>query len=304
MQFDEFGLIVQDRPSFDGGDTCNRMGHFFELKYVWNCILEKSTGDFYPPWELPIGYHGAMSVLQGGDGRFRRHPYQNPWSNYKNVTRDQLIPIFSAAALWNNQPLLKQEFKNMVKRWGFFPNTERDYPGTKKFLFPQFYKKGQRIEETKFSDRDQWIWQPNYADLCAPNDWAILLRGFRRFYLYPFIFVGDIFLVLGVLSHCFVYAKDPDRCDDMNLISHLIVSKKLSPTPLSKLARKLYFKFRPPNFGNIEKIHPEHLNVFGEKDPVMGAISWYFAPQWIRGSFDSPKWIEMYRPVIKWLKEG
>ena len=224
-------------------------------------------------------------------------------------------PAIIALGLMGEKDMVRVAWWQMLARCFFYPNTERDFPGTKKSLLPIYWKKGERIEDTRWADRDGWKWEPNAPDLCGPNDIASFLRAMDCKMAWPIVFLLDAFLCLGALAHCLSYARDTDNCDDMQFLLLLCQSKVTMPTPLSWLSRKLFIALRPKNLGNEDHVDSRTLNKItllqsGEiNDPIMGAIAWYFRPPWTRlkngtdrGGHDSPEFVDKWRPVVKWLR--
>jgi len=82
-----------------------------------------------------------------------RHPYQAPWDNPKNFTRDQQICLM--AGLWaardaTSKRLAKKMFWSSFRRGFFCQNIERDSDGSKKYLWPhEFYKDSRPTAVTK-----------------------------------------------------------------------------------------------------------------------------------------------------------
>lgn len=103
---DQYGLICDKNG--DSGDSCN-----------FTCTAI-ALG-----WEPPIN---AISLFWN-KGFPVRHPFDTPWNNPRNFTRDQAIPL-----MWVLAPHRIKEFLSRNK-W-FFPNFERDYIGSAKKPWP------------------------------------------------------------------------------------------------------------------------------------------------------------------------
>jgi len=75
-------------------------------------------------------------------------------------------------------------------------------------------------------------------DITGPTFWALYLRGFKLGkYLFPLLFVLDLFLIIDVLVWD---KKDTEKDDDIiNHTSMLLYSQLQLPTPASKLAARL-----------------------------------------------------------------
>lgn len=116
---DQYGIIVQREPGMifgDGGDSCMRTG------------LMALLGDTQDKVNL------LFMVRLTPPGILVRHPYQEPWNNPNNFTRDQLICWMAGAKAVGMESIPREVFKQCVKRGFRAQNTEYDYPGsTKKF---------------------------------------------------------------------------------------------------------------------------------------------------------------------------
>lgn len=116
---DTYGIVVQHSADFtyeDGGDSAMRTSLLavcgsredISLLVAFNC----------PP----------------NSGTLVRHPFQAPWNNPNNFTRDQLTCFMSGAYAGGYYAMTKRVFIACVKRGFRAQNTEFDYPGTlKKF---------------------------------------------------------------------------------------------------------------------------------------------------------------------------
>lgn len=193
-------------------------------------------------------------------------------------------PIFVMLALYGLDKELKDQFINLILRLGFYQNFERDYPGTKKSLFPQYYAKGERYDDGTIMDRGRWVWRPDFADIAMPNDWNIFLRGFRLRGLYPLILFCDLFLLAMAWIRVKQCKNDPTECDDMQILNQFILAKAILPTPVARYAIKYYFQNRPMLEGSKEVTGP------------MSAVERYFTK-----GYDNPEWIRLWRPICEWL---
>ena len=105
----------------------------------------------------------------------------------------------------------------------------------------------------------------------------------------PF-FLSDLWGRGGVLVRLKQAAKNLDDVgDDLNCIISLAFSANVMPSKLALSNLKLYLSNRPKNFGTLE---------MNEKDPVMGALSWYFRKE----SGGNPKLAEIWRPIIDYYR--
>lgn len=114
--------------------------------------------------------------------------------------------------------------------------------------------------------RLNWGLYPN-KDVSSPENWNEYRRawGMRAFLL------GDIWNLAGVILRCIVASRNPDDVgDDLNTLLTTVYFSLVYPTWISKLALRVYLKYRPTNYG---------VTKLGEIDPIMGALKWYFRPE-------------------------
>lgn len=114
-------------------------------------------------------------------------------------------------------------------------------------------------------------------DWAGPVDWGIYVRAFSAWYLYPYLLFSDLFLILGSMVNI-VKSFDRTYTDDApNWCMTLVQAKHFMPTPLSWIARKLYYNYRltPPNPPSVERVTPIKLPY----DAIKTALYYYFDPK-------------------------
>ena len=152
-------------------------------------------------------------------GYILRSPDQMPAANKLSTTRDQMIPIM--AALWktNSSDIAKSVFWETAKRGFFSQSTERDWPGSKKHLYPhQFFKDSKpdtttipmkwnwskfKFETTLISNEEHEVEYKYFdgPDILAPDHiWHFILCARIR-WLYWFSVVGYPWLYMSILFH-------------------------------------------------------------------------------------------------------
>lgn len=82
---------------------------------------------------------------------------------------------------------------------------------------------------------------PN-KDFMGPADAGNYIRAFKAWYLWPILLVCDLALVAETVIR--IDAKLSDNSDDLNHTVLLLQARKVLPTPVSFVARKLYKWFR------------------------------------------------------------
>lgn len=121
---DQYGIIVQHDPAnpsyADGGDSAMRTG------LMALCGSGQDSGN--------LARFNVINQSGSPTDLLVRHPYQFPWNNPNNFTRDQLICYAAGAKSSGATNVTKRIFKAAVKRGFRAQNTEYDAPGTiKKF---------------------------------------------------------------------------------------------------------------------------------------------------------------------------
>lgn len=161
---DELGLVVDSTG--DAGDSCN-----FTCGY----------------WLIGPGSERPRPGIFFNKGKPIRHPLQKPWNNPKNFTRDQAIPL--TPFLSSTQARLM--FWNIVKRFGFMPNTERDIPGSTKYPWPRkVYDPATGKTEWRYFD---------FADFSGPAYLGSLVLQARLWPIYPLVAIGWTETLLKIL---------------------------------------------------------------------------------------------------------
>jgi hypothetical protein len=158
---DDHGIIVQhdpNNPSYkDGGDSACRTGLL---------ALCGSAQD------------AALLPLFESNGVMVRHPYQEPWNNWKNCTRDQLIPY--VAGLWaTGLKDTAQRLYDAHSARGFrCQNTEKDYPGTtKKFPDgPDILAFDHQLHLRLCRGSNEWRNFIGYSNLWASITWSTKVK--------------------------------------------------------------------------------------------------------------------------------
>lgn len=218
---DSQGLIIHNVEEWGGGDTAQREG-----MWAYGLALQ------YPQHRLSIAvaFNRSLEKLQvpGKPGNYVRHPrvpgapdwYDDPY----DFTRDQSIPLLAAMGRLKNKPHLKAFFKANLRRGMFCQN-----------------------------GRDPW-WGPNHLNMwyrAFADAWG---PGFL-WYLNPFLWLGDLFLIFASIFACARAKMTPDFSDDINFQICLLQTNTLD-TPLAQIARGIYARYRPAIAGTYETWGP------------------------------------------------
>ena len=203
---DKYGLIVQ--ADGNGGDTAQRTGLFWSAVYLLeygNRSLEFWTANHYD-------FISDYRYLEIDHGILRRHPDRAPDAGQPGV-RD--------FAYWNNPSVFsRDQWVSLCIALGFYEMTAE-------------------LQRLFTAHRKRWFFHQNY-DLTGPQHFGIWIRSLNAKYMWPLLFVTDIFLVLSSFIDLAKYYTDPDDTSDViNGVLVLIQAAERMPTPLSWLARKL-----------------------------------------------------------------
>lgn len=272
MNLDKYGLPVQ--ANGDANDQLQRCG----------MILTAASLEYGPSHEVDeksVEYACAKAIgftLQPKLGWFIRHV----GGNTNNVSADQLISALCAQVAMENSKGVWNMFKACIRRFGFAQNYKDGLNGDSKTKIPDFML----LRALPLYLRVHALWYP--------------LRVF-----------ADALLVIQALLACGPVWKDgggfkkrdAGDVDDNNTILTLAVCRARMPTALSIIACKIYGKFRPWNYGCMQReityadiFDPPHL----EEEPyafhpAYGALRWYHRAE----SGGNPEAAEMWRNICK-----
>lgn len=246
VYIDEYGLPcqVEGDYSFGGGDTANRIG----LIGVANALAKgiHTVGVEVDEEQGSAMVNSMLSKVEIIPGIMVRHPEPTKWwSEPRFFSRDQQSAVVIGAGFANNKALVKRLLVKHLKRFGLYQNfqiNKTDVDGKKKLV---------------------------QGDVATPEHFNFYLRALKLYPLYPLLLLGDLFTLFNSLIIIFKSFIDADdTSNDLNHIASLLQSKKVMPTPISWLARKVYVKFRR-NAGPDDK---NRLVGFGPQT----ALDWYF----------------------------
>lgn len=181
----------------------------------------------------------VLKLLQVSPGVFIRNPRQNPvtppdksWNDPTDFSRDQSVPIILALGEMKRYSVLKSMLWEQIKRGTLYQN----------------------------------------KDIALPQDWGYYIRALNAWYLYPVLFVGDVFLLINSVIRC-IMGTDDNTSDDVNHTMVLLQAQYRLPTPISWFARKFY--------------------KFLRRGGIQNAWDKYFKPESGANPFN-----ELYRPLI------
>lgn len=263
-----YNLIAQPPPGYDPGDTAQREGMYavgIELLYR----LGKCSEEEYE--FTKTRYNEVLIRLADpfNDGFIRRYPDPAYWGGQSDrLSRDQAIPNVVAMGFMNRKRL-------SMFFWGHLKS--------RALLFMT-------------NTRNNWAWPPHdprydakaykwkLPDVTLFSFWAMYVRAFNNYLLYPMLVFLDLELLGSVLIKCFWYGRDRSKNDDLNLQIELLQTMVRMPTPVSKLAVWAYKKYRPyPN------------NSLGATNVAQACLNAYFR----NPNHPGPKLEEVYQEITK-----
>ncbi len=263
---DEYGLICQVMGDsiFDGGDSAQRVGMLGIAASLNDGFRGEADLEMTKEFAL-VATNTMISKLQLPSGKLVRHPDYTKWySNPNHFSRDQQSAVVIAAGFSGNQALVLNLMKQHLKRFGAYQNfgfNRIDVDGNKKFIT---------------------------GDIASPEHFNLYFRALNLYILYPLLLIGDLFTLLNSLIIIYKSYIDPDdTSNDLNHICVLLQSKKVMPTPISWLARKLYRRFRK----NAGPSNDNRLPGFGPQS----ALDYYFADK----ISSSPPINELFRNFLE-----
>lgn len=249
---DEYGMIGNRdlfTNVFDFGDSAQRNGMCLIAFYV-----SEKRYDAIVTAEILTHYLKIMNGHEISLGIYIRHPGPGWWSDIRTMSRDQFKPLIISMGFYNDTPRLKRLLSAFLKRGMFCQNTIGNWDDTKTKL----------------------------PDFAGTSVWSNFIRAFKCKWLYPFLVLCDVGLLLNTIIRIYkANCNYDDVGDDLNLCMDFIQSKQIMSTPISWLARKLYFTMRS-GYGNI--------------NPAQYAFDWYFRQP------ETPPMNEVFRPILENLK--
>ena len=118
QNIDDYGLVVQDAPHHDGGDTCQRMN----MLVVFYCLTNSDiTFEEFENWYIYV-----LSLLQcpNKSNHYRRHPATVRWySDCDRLSIDQGSALVIGMGFLRLNGRLRGFLWEQVKRFGFMTNT-------------------------------------------------------------------------------------------------------------------------------------------------------------------------------------
>lgn len=205
------GRVIKHPGWVDGGDSAHRVGSYL----VYQGVTRGSTGNeeaIFRDLECP-----------GCKGRFRRHPDSDYWySDCDRMSRDQTIPLLSAMAI-HSPYYLNRHFKDHLSRCLLFTTNTRRNGATKA-------NHGMVKGGHKTGDTYDYSWK--MPDITFMDVWAIYIRGFRSWVLWPLLVIFD----LQLLANSILIKMNPDKVDIMQHTCQILLAKHSMPTPISFLA--------------------------------------------------------------------
>jgi hypothetical protein len=241
---DSFGVITQNaQDNWDGGDTTQREGMFLCAMWYHLQANRVTQNDF--EWSA-VRYLRIIDRLNYGNGRsLRRHPDPSKWYHDPNrMSRDQLTSNICALG-YVDQNLLKQIMLKNLLRMGLFATNTRENGATQANSTPM----------TTWQYVQYFLgWRPSYPvwgwslpDLTDPSIWGAYIRGLNWRVLWPLLLLTDLVNLVNALIILYETKQGTATDDQLSQQMLLLQSVYRMPTPVSKLAMRLYKKTNPMN---------------------------------------------------------
>lgn len=209
---DENRFVIQSNG--DGGDSLNRTCATY--------ILQELTGQ-----NILLQFPGKhIALLGNGKGKYRRNTHAEKWySAWNRTSRDQLTPLVIFCSIYGYKRKLWQIFADHCKRLLLFTYNTR-----KNFVYATLET------HNRLSTPDvPWNYKWKLPDLTGPEFWALYVRGFRIWWLWPLLCILDI----ETLITSIVLRQQPRKNDVINHALVLEHGTLVLNTPTMALARAL-----------------------------------------------------------------
>lgn len=172
-------------------------------------------------------------------GIWVRYPHSNDWmSNPETTSRDQIMSVIIWTGYANRLDLLERQFKQQVKRFGFYQNKLPIWPKA-----DEPYKPWYTVD---FASPEHWTQYIRSYYMITKNKWT--------YALYPLIMATDVFMLGNSVITYFVSKFNTEHSDDDNAVLGMIQAYDSMDTPVAWLARRIYRKRTAPGSGEIKGI--------------------------------------------------
>lgn len=201
MKTDKLGLPLTNGE--DGGDSACIAG---------NLLV---TG-----FQVPIQYY-----LMGEEPV--RHPDQNKWYGRPGrFSRDQLVGMLCGMAIDQRNQWARLALFRMHQQRGFCLAWNK----IRNHVYETYEE-----HRVKSTPDVAWNIEPKMPDICGPEVWALWIRVWRAWYLYPLLLILDLENFVGALH--WRWFRDDNVARNHLLTTH--VGRKVMPTPWSWLSYRL-----------------------------------------------------------------
>lgn len=188
----------------DTGDSAQRAGHFFALAKM------AGINDITIRTQIGINYQDTMDAHTATDGIYVRSPDTNHWGNNpNNFSRDQWNAMQLAFAAHKDKKRLLSSFGALASRAFFHQNSHTGTDGN----------------------------QAKIPDISHPTHFSVLIRGLGLgLFLFPLLLILDVFFLFDMF-----FRSSASDYDNM-LAPQLLYAATCYPTPVSKLAMRIYLR--------------------------------------------------------------
>lgn len=243
MRFIDKWNMIDKLCDPDGGDSAAKMGMYFSLMGMMSDAdrerWERSAG-----WGTQEWFDFIVPKYHVIDGVVIRH-VNREWdsSDFDRHSRDQLKPNLIAFGYWSRHEL-KSMLWGHLKRGFLFAGNTRQNGATK--------ENHGKVKDPSTGELFDYSWR--FPDVTLFDFWGAAIRAYKAWWLYPVLWLTDIYLVVGAIKWRF-FAKNNIT---LNFVVTLFQAIDRLPTPWWRLSVWIM----PPE--KLIELAREHLTDFGK----------------------------------------
>lgn len=238
---------VLQQSDGDQGDSAQREGMLAAGAAIWFDEGWVKSGDYV---ETALRVPSIAALLVSNSGKLRRSPDEKKWyGEWNRGSRDQYHYIIGLAFSGAIDPFMAL-LRGHAKRLFLVASNTRSNGSPGKLQLP---------------------------DITGPNFWSLWVRGANILeqnwtkWFKPFLYVGDLSLVINSLIRVYWYGKDKEESDCLNHVQALTLAHYSMPTFLSRLAARI-MRGLPKKWDNElgapNAVQQEFNNYFGSNGGI------------------------------------
>lgn len=153
------------------------------------------------------------------NNEFIRGPKTSKATNPKNFTRDQMLCLVAGLSTNEDYHLtIRKNLYSRIKSFLFAQNTERDEPGSTKYMKPHYFYKDSIPNVATVFNKNELIYRESdsvtieykkfdAADILMPQHIWHMIKASRTYFLYPFALIGLPCYLLDLVVHSLSSSK-------------------------------------------------------------------------------------------------